>query len=72
MLVALETERYDVILMDMHMPGMDGLTATRRICERWPRDSRPRIVALSASDLPKTARAGSAPARMDGSARTCR
>ncbi len=52
-LQALEAERYDVILMDMHMPEMDGLTATRRICERWPRDRRPRIVALSASDLPE-------------------
>ena len=52
-LQAIETERYDVILMDMHMPGMDGLTATRRICERWPRDRRPRIVALSASDQPE-------------------
>jgi signal transduction histidine kinase/HPt (histidine-containing phosphotransfer) domain-containing protein len=50
---ALEAERYDVILMDMHMPEMDGLTATRQICERWPRDRRPRIVALSASDLPE-------------------
>ena len=50
---ALETERYDVVLMDMHMPEMDGLTATRRICERWSRDRRPRIVALSASDLPE-------------------
>lgn len=52
-LEALDHRRYDVILMDMHMPRMDGLTATRQVCERWPRDRRPRIIALSASDLPE-------------------
>jgi CheY-like chemotaxis protein len=52
-LEALEHKPYDVILMDMHMPTMDGLTATRLVCERWSRDRRPRIIALSASDLPE-------------------
>lgn len=52
-LEAVERESYDVILMDMHMPHMDGLTATRTLCERWSRDRRPRIIALSASELPE-------------------
>jgi PAS domain S-box-containing protein len=46
-LAALEHERYDVILMDVQMPEMDGLEATRRIHERWA-GARPRIVAVTA------------------------
>ncbi|RMH17028.1 MAG: response regulator [Acidobacteria bacterium] len=45
---ALERQRYDVVLMDLLMPEMDGLEATRRIVARWPADRRPRIVAMTA------------------------
>ncbi|MGF1459726.1 MAG: response regulator [Leptolyngbyaceae cyanobacterium] len=46
---ALERQPYDVVLMDVHMPEMDGLTATARICEQWGALQRPYIVALTAS-----------------------
>jgi CheY-like chemotaxis protein/HPt (histidine-containing phosphotransfer) domain-containing protein len=50
---ALERQPYDVILMDVQMPELDGLDATRRICERWPEEARPRIVAMTANALPE-------------------
>ncbi|WP_337059795.1 hybrid sensor histidine kinase/response regulator [Kineococcus sp. G2] len=43
--------RYDVVLMDLHMPEMDGLQATRRIRAEVPADRQPRIIALTASVL---------------------
>ena len=50
---ALERQPYDVILMDVQMPELDGLDATRRICERWPEESRPHIIAMTANALPE-------------------
>ena len=50
---ALERQPYDVVLMDVQMPELDGLDATRRICEQWPEETRPRIIAMTANALPE-------------------
>jgi len=50
-LEVLEREAYDVVLMDVQMPEMDGLDASREICARWPEESRPRIIAMTANAM---------------------
>ena len=50
-LARLDQAAYDVILMDVQMPEMDGLEASRAICARWAASERPRIIAMTAEAM---------------------
>jgi len=50
---ALRRQRYDVILMDVRMPEMDGFDATRAIRRDWPKKQQPRIIAMTANAGPE-------------------
>jgi PAS domain S-box-containing protein len=45
----LSSDSYDLILMDCHMPVMDGFETTREIIKKFPGEKRPKIVAVTAS-----------------------
>ncbi len=50
-LEALMRQIYDVVLMDVRMPEMDGIEATQLIRQQWPFNQQPRVIALTADAL---------------------
>ena len=48
-LSALRDRRYDLVFMDVQMPEMDGLEATRQIMKEFPRECRPVVIAITAN-----------------------
>ena len=48
---AIARHQYDVVLMDMHMPKMDGVETSRRIQQLYPPQVRPWIIALTANAM---------------------
>jgi CheY-like chemotaxis protein len=46
-----QTERYDIVFMDVQMPEMDGYEASRQILHTVPKDRRPVIIAMTAYAL---------------------
>lgn len=54
--LAVQAKTYDLILMDIQMPVMDGVTATKRIRELDHASSNVPIIAMTANVLPQQVR----------------
>ena len=51
-LSALRQRPYQLILMDIQMPKMDGITATQHIVQRYPGAERPIVIGITAHASP--------------------
>ena len=55
--VAVQQKQYDVILMDIQMPELDGISASRQIRQLLPPQRQPHIIALTANATEEDRRA---------------
>jgi PAS domain S-box-containing protein len=53
---ALKRQHYDVVFMDVEMPEMSGIEATKAIVATWPKTERPFIVGTTAYSMESDAR----------------
>ena len=48
---AIEQKPFDILFLDVQMPEMDGLECARILTQRWTRDRRPVIIAMTGNAL---------------------
>jgi CheY-like chemotaxis protein len=49
-LEALDRDPYNMVLMDLHMPVMDGFETTTAIIKKYSPENRPIIIAITANN----------------------